>query len=91
MEPRELLPIGPRDYQDALDVQNACNLSGVAHSLFEVCRRLRASGVTDTSAVNTHPIVRMYASKIGDLTGSWSGEWPFDAERICREQAAHAS
>lgn len=58
--------------QDALDVQNACNLSGVVYSLatcvgdlWEEARRLKKG----TDWVNQHPIVQMYVDKLSSLTG----------------------
>ena len=59
-----------KDYQRALDVQNACNASGVIHSLAEAVDKVwedaRANG-QGTDYVNTHPIVRMYVEKLYDL------------------------
>jgi len=57
----------PRDYQLALDVQNAVNLTGVVIAFAEVLKRiLRVTKSTDKT--NRHPIAVMYASKIGSLT-----------------------
>lgn len=60
--------------QDSLDVQNACNLSGVVHSfsniITEVRTRLEAEGKGGTDAVNTHPVCILYADKVAHLTGT---------------------
>jgi hypothetical protein len=60
-----------REAQRAIDVLDACNLSGVVHSFSEVTRHLwdhaRAEG-KGTDFVNRHPIAVMYATKIGELT-----------------------
>lgn len=55
--------------QEALDVQDACNLSGVVHgwhrAMEDLCELLRASG--GTAERNTHPINQLWASKCHDL------------------------
>ncbi len=60
----------PRDYQDAIDVQNACNLSGVVFSFARVMQRICNDRTLGTAERNTHPIAVMYSSKIADLTRS---------------------
>lgn len=58
--------------QDALAVQDAVNFSGVAHSLSKAVTAIwgeaRIVG-EGTSWVNHHPIVKMYMSKLMDLSG----------------------
>jgi len=60
-----------RDYEDAIAVQNACNLSGVLHSFDKVIDRVwedaRANG-QGTDWVNTHPLVRLFCDKLYDLS-----------------------
>jgi hypothetical protein len=57
--------------QDALNVQNACNLSGVAISFGQAMRDLRAIEPNlSTDQLNTHPIAVLWSSKIASLTGS---------------------
>lgn len=51
------------DYKKAIDVQDGCNLSGIAQSLAEVIKRIE--GGTDFK--NTHPIVQMYVYKMYTL------------------------
>lgn len=58
--------------QNALDVQCACNLSGVVHSfsndvtkLWDICRAVTGQG---TDWVNTHPVCVLYADKIVSLS-----------------------
>lgn len=57
---------------DALQVQDACNLSGVVQSfarvITEVRRRLEFDRNSGTDAVNTHPICILYSDKIAHLT-----------------------
>lgn len=54
--------------QEALQVQDACNLSGVAYGFARAMKDL-CTHVTGTDARNTHPIAILWASKIADLTG----------------------
>lgn len=62
--------------KEALDVQDACNLSGVVHSFSRVITQLRetltAEGKFSTDKLNAHPICVLYSSKIASLTGSES-------------------
>ena len=55
-----------RQMQSALDVQNACNISGVAHHLAELCRELRSDG-SSTSELRTSPMVRLVVAKLADM------------------------
>lgn len=59
---------------DAISVQDACNLMGVVNGFSRAMTDLRevltqAKMPTDTNAINNHPICRLWASKIHDLTG----------------------
>jgi hypothetical protein len=60
--------------QLALNVQDACNLSGVVHSfsgvITDVRANLEAEGKGGTDAVNQHPICVLFSSKIASLTNS---------------------
>jgi hypothetical protein len=56
--------------QQALDVQDACNLSGVVHSFARIladCDGLKDLG---TDARNRHPVCMLFADKIAQLTGT---------------------
>lgn len=57
--------------KEALDVQNACNLSGVVHSFSRAMTKLSEAGF-DTDAKNKHPLAVLYSNKIASLTGSES-------------------
>ena len=62
--------ITSKDYQDAIQIQDACNLSGVIHSFSEVLSKLweeARRGGQGTYFVNQHPISQLYADKITDL------------------------
>jgi len=57
--------------QQALDVQDACNLSGVVFSFAEVmhaiCEEQQRLGQS-TEWKNTHPVVTLFLSKLTDLS-----------------------
>lgn len=59
--------------REALNVQDACNLSGVAHGFSRAISRLRAlleaEGKGGTDNVNEHPICQLWADKIASLAG----------------------
>ena len=61
----------------ALDVQDACNLSGVVHSFSAILPDLRALLESEpgfsTQLLNQHPVSLLYSDKIASLTGSSGG------------------
>lgn len=71
--------------QSALDCQDACNLSGVAHSMLDAIAAIRADA-SNTVKVNQHPIVTLYLLKMNELNGSGSSLHPtYDpAEKACK-------
>ena len=78
-----------RNYQDALEVQDACNLSGVVHSFSKVMSSIMGDA-SNTHDVNRHPIAVLYADKIASLAGvqSLSYDSGFSAAYdICCERA----
>ena len=50
----------------ALQVQDACNLSGVVHSLAQLVTNLHSQG-HGTTWVNQHPLVQLFVDKLGHL------------------------
>lgn len=80
-----------QDYQTALDIQDACNLSGVVFAFAEIMERLcdEASELKkDTNWKNTHPIVVLFADKLLALSTAIKPEsYYHDAYRICKERA----
>ena len=56
--------------QESLDVQDACNLSGVVLGFSRALSALRELGINDTEALNRHPISVLWADKIAHLTGT---------------------
>ena len=77
--------------KDALNVQNACNLSGVVHSFDKVVTDLweEANRIgKGTDWVNTHPIVQAYVDKLASLARVQSNvNNVFDAFEACRKIA----
>lgn len=71
---------------DALAVQNACNLSGVAYSFAGAMSALwahaHATGM-GTGWVNQHAITRAYLCKLVSLSGCESINVQIDALREC--------
>lgn len=72
----------------AIDVQDACNLSGVVRSfakitevLWEEARSLKLG----TKFVNEHPISVLFASKIASLTGCEQPMLFSQAYGVCKD------
>jgi len=55
-----------RLYKEALDIQDASNISGVASTLFEVCCALNGL-LGDTELVKQHPAVQLIVLKLADM------------------------
>lgn len=61
----------PELAREALDVQDACNLSGVVHGFSRAITALREClPNAGTSEINSHPICVLWADKIAHLTGT---------------------
>ena len=69
-EAGELAERVSRMYQDALIVQDACNLSGVVRSFSKHMQTLCDMGIDNTRDRNRHPVCVLFSSKIASLTGS---------------------
>ena len=80
--------------QESLDVQDACNLSGVVlsfgRSILRLRRLLEALGPLSTDQVNQHPICQLWADKIAHLSGTQSldNTWSTAAYHAVYELAA---
>lgn len=64
--------IRPSDYADAIAVQNACNLSGVAHSFSRILKHIfQESQLAQqgTEWINHHPICVLYTHQMTFLAG----------------------
>lgn len=55
--------------KEALDVQDACNLSGVAHGFARAMTDL-GEHTRGTDERNKHPVAVLWADKIAHLTGT---------------------
>jgi hypothetical protein len=78
---------------EALQVQDACNLSGLAIRFTKVvaelreCLRSTETGELYTDDVNQHPVVTMWLAKMADLNGlEWSGEKFTESHNWCTTQ-----
>ncbi len=54
---------------DALDVQDACNLSGVVHGFSRAVSVMRQDLGMDTPTCNENAITRMWLDKLNSLAG----------------------
>ena len=61
------MPLSATTWQQALDSQSACNLSGLAHFLVRALGELRADGLNGTDALNTHPLVKLVVAQMAYL------------------------
>lgn len=56
------------DYQIAIEIQNAVNLSGVLHTWMDIIPKIRET-VDSTAELNQHPISVLFAYKVASLSG----------------------
>ena len=66
-EPKGLLP---RHYKQAIDIQDACNLSGVVHGYSRMMNKIWEEATMNqksTDWVNHHPIAVLFAEKCAHL------------------------
>lgn len=74
--------------QEAIEVQDACNLSGVVHawsrSMTRLCELLPDLG---TAGRNQHPINVLFSSKVASLTRSEDSDTFSKAYDACRQLA----
>lgn len=64
------MKITSESYQVALDVQGACNLSGIVRAWIVEIDKLNAYARENnkgTEFVNAHPINKLFANKVADL------------------------
>lgn len=54
--------------QQAIDVQDACNLGAVAGGLHDLVNDLRGLGTENTATLNQHPLVRLWVNKLVSLS-----------------------
>lgn len=76
---------------EAIAVQDACNLSGVVHGFSRAITRLReligSEPDFSTDKLNHHPICIMWADKIADLSGQRSMSACSAAQDTCYKLA----
>lgn len=60
--------------KEAMEIQDACNLHGLvqgwARSVKELKKLLEAAGIGGTDQINQHPINKLWADKLADLSKS---------------------
>jgi hypothetical protein len=75
------------DFQNAIDVQDACNLSGVVFSFAVVMQKICNQAVAEgkgTDWKNQHPIAIMFAEKIQSLASNDCYLAGNEAWKICK-------
>lgn len=73
--------------QDAMCVQDACNLSGVVISWGKILSEMTAAGY-DTAGKERHPVTILFASKVDSLVNRGQMDADFrEAYRACFERA----
>lgn len=73
--------------QDAIDLQGACNLTGVAHTLWQMCRYAMET-LKDSDKVRQFPPILLTIQKICDMTGQPDFDHYLEAYDACREMIA---
>jgi hypothetical protein len=71
----------------AIQVQDACNLTGVLRSFVEAMTVVRQDALAQgrgTDWINTHPVAQLFADKIADLTGRLDMDRYSAAYQACR-------
>lgn len=72
--------------RQALDIQDACNLTGVVHAMSRAASRLRTLYPNEcTGFYNRHSVLVLFSDKIAHLTNA-SEEFPC-AYRVCKALA----
>lgn len=80
--------------KEAITIQDACNLSGLVHGWSRSITELREiMPATGTEAINRHPINKLRASKLLELSGAGlaGGEAYEEALKWCEQHANSAS
>ena len=72
-------------FQEALLLQNACNPSGVAHTLVEMIQEASRQGA-DTASICRDPAVRLTVAKLADLC-NLTYTWPSMSQASCEAHA----
>lgn len=73
--------------QEALDVQDACNLVAVANGFARAMSEMMTDHKMDTDEIRHHPITTMWVSKIETLNGQTGMACLGTSIRECREIA----
>ena len=79
-----------KDYQDAIRVLDACNLSGVLHSWAQKQDKIRRDSQRKGISYATHPINKLFAAKVVELCemGFADTEMFGEAFAACEEAAS---
>lgn len=89
------MTLHPEIYLDALEVQYACNISGILQSMAKLPQLIQEDGAArnesySTSELARHPVMVLFADKVADLAGisrPMEDEVCRSAYAICLERA----
>lgn len=60
--------LNKKDYEDAIQVQDACNITGVAHAFVSLLERIETERDGNKLELNRHPLAVMWTSKLLSLS-----------------------
>jgi hypothetical protein len=60
-----------KEYKDALLVQSACNMTGIANSLIDLLKKLRGEGLGSDDC-HSHDLIKAYVHKLATLSAGHS-------------------
>lgn len=82
-------PITIRRFRDAISVQDACNPSGIAHSMAEYYKAMLDAGASTYELQNDNAM-SLFAMKLLDLGGIMVSSTAYTTRLIlCEEKAIH--
>lgn len=55
--------------KQAIEIQNACNLSGIVHAFSKAVTVMRTELKMDTPTCNRHPVTVLFLDKLNSLAG----------------------
>jgi len=70
----------------AIDVQDACNLSGVVHSFADVCSNIMQNG-GNSNTIKNNPAVILFVDKITNMIGEIDFKKYNESYEICKNNS----
>ena len=69
--------------EEAIQVQDACNLTAVVKGMDRAIMSLRELGITGTDEIRRHFVTRLWAAKVADLCGYFADNGFGEAYNKC--------